>query len=89
MPNRETIHISDNFQDDKSTSYTKNMQKVLRDMVSLLHINIWQRYGRKNSTISIFLRRQGWGFAVHVLLLNKKGINVKGQKEVSIHNFNF
>jgi len=37
----------------------------------------------------VFLRRQGWGFAIHVLLLNKKGINVKGKKEVCIHNIIF
>ena len=65
------------------------MQKVLKEMVDLLYIYILQGYGRMNSTMFIFLRRQGWGFAVHVLLLNKKGINVKGQKEVYIHNINF
>ena len=37
----------------------------------------------------VFLRRQGWGFEIHVLLLNKKGTNVKAQKEVSVHNFYF
>jgi hypothetical protein len=73
-------------QDEKSTTYTKNMQKVLKEMVILLHIHILQGYGRNNSTMFVFLRRQGWGFVVHVLLLNKKGINVKGKKEVCIHN---
>ena len=76
-------------QDDKSTTYTKIMQKVLNEMVILLQIHILQGYGRTNSTMFIFLRRQGWGFAVHVLLLNNKGINVKGQKEVSIHRIFF
>ena len=65
------------------------MQKVLKAMVILLHIHILQGYGRTNSTMFVFLRKQGWGFAVHMLLLNKKGINVKGKKEVCIHNIIF
>ena len=65
------------------------MQKVLKEMVDLLHISILRRYGRNNSTMFVFLRRQGWEFKVHMLLLNKKGINVKGKKEVRIHKINF
>jgi len=28
----------------------------------------------------VFLRRQGWGFAIHVFLLNKKGYMSRGGK---------
>lgn len=69
-------------QDEKSTTYTENMQKVLKEMVILSHFHILQGYGGTNSTMFVFLRRQGWGFVVHVLLLNQKEINFKGQKEV-------
>ena len=55
-------------QDNKYTTYTRTMQKVLMEIVVLLHINIKCRYGGENSTMFVFVRRQGWGFAVHVLL---------------------
>jgi len=69
-------------QDEKSTTYTENMKKVLKEMVILLHIQILQGYGRYNKTMFVFLIRQGWGFAIQVHLLNKKGINGKAKKEV-------
>ena len=62
----------------KSTSYIKNMMKVLKEIVILFHMHILQEYGRDNSTISVFLRIQGWGFAVYVLLLKQEEINLKG-----------
>ena len=33
-----------------------------------------QEYGKRSSTTSAFQRGQGWGSAVHVLLLKKEGI---------------
>ena len=65
------------------------MQKLLKELVILLHILILQGYGKLNSTMFVFLRRQGWGFAAHVLLLKQKEINVKGQKEVCVQNIVF
>ena len=64
--------------DKKSITYTNNMQKVLKELVILLHFHILQGYGRMNSTMLIFLRKQGWGFAALVLLLKKKETNFKG-----------
>jgi putative lipase involved disintegration of autophagic bodies len=58
-------------QGGKSTTCTKDMLKVLKEMVILLHMHILQECGRNNSTMYVFLRSQGWGFAVHVLLLNQ------------------
>jgi hypothetical protein len=77
------------FQGGKSTSCTKDMLKVLKEMVMLLHMNILQEYGRNNSTMFVFLRSQGWGFVVYVLLLNQEERNLKGQKEVCIYYFVF
>ena len=54
------------------------MLKVLKEMVILLHMHILQEYGRNDSTMSVFLRIQGWGFAVYVILLNQEEINLKG-----------
>jgi hypothetical protein len=65
------------------------MWKVMKEMVILLHMHILQEYGRNNSTMSVFLRSQGWGFVIYVLLLNKEEINLKGQKEVCIYNIVF
>jgi hypothetical protein len=62
----------------KSTSYTKNMLKVLKEIIILFHMNILQEYGRDNSTMFVFLRSKGWGFVVYVLLLKKEEINLKG-----------
>jgi len=73
-------------QDEKSTTYINNMQKVLKELVILLHIHILRGYGRTNSTLFVFLRRQGWGFAINLLLLKKKGIHVKRKKEVGTHS---
>ena len=66
------------FRSKKYSSYTEIMHKMLKDLVILLHILILQGYGKMNSTMFVFLRRQGWGFATHVLILKKKEINVKG-----------
>ena len=38
-------------QDEKSTTYTKNMQKVLKEMVILLHINILQIWRREFNNV--------------------------------------
>jgi hypothetical protein len=57
-------------QGGKYTTCTKDMLKVLKEMIILLHMHILQEYGRNNSTMYVFLRSQGWGFAVYVLLLN-------------------
>jgi hypothetical protein len=85
LPNMESVcQIETQYifqiisQGGKSTTCTKNMLKVLKEMVILLHMHILQEYERNNSTISIFLRIQGWGFVVHVLLLNQEEINMKG-----------
>jgi hypothetical protein len=78
MLDRDMIHILIISQGEKSTTYTKNMLKVLKEMVISLHMHILQEYGKNNSTMFVFLRSQGWGFAVHVLLLNQEGINQKG-----------
>jgi hypothetical protein len=74
-------------QGGKSTTCTKDMLKVLKEMVILLHMHILQQYERNNSNIYVFLRSQGWGFAVYVLLLNQEEINMKGKKEVCIYYF--
>ena len=58
-------------------------------MVILLHIHIVQGYGGTNSIMFVILRRQGWGFVLHVILFNKKEINFKGKKKVCIHNIIF
>jgi hypothetical protein len=56
------------------------MLKLLNEMIILLHMHILQEYGRNNSTMFVFLRSQGWGFVVYVLLLNQEDINLKGKK---------
>ena len=38
------------------------------------NMHISQEYGKRSSTMSTFQRGQGWRSAVHVLLLNKGGI---------------
>ena len=43
--------------DKKSTTYTRNMHKVLLEMFVLLHINIQSIYGGENSKIFLFLGR--------------------------------
>ena len=73
------------FQGGKSTTCTKDMLKMLKERIILLHMHILQEYGRNNSTMSVFLRSQGWGFVVYVLLLNQEEINLKGPKEVCIY----
>jgi hypothetical protein len=65
-------------QGEKSITCTKNMLKVLKEMVILLHMHILQEYGRNNSIMFVILRSKGWDFAVHVLLLNQEEINLKG-----------
>jgi hypothetical protein len=80
----ETQYIFRIFQGGKSINCTKDMLKVLKEMVILLHMHISQEYGRNNSIMFVFLRSQGWGFEVYVLLLNKEEINLNGQKEVCI-----
>ena len=62
---------------------------MLKERKFLLHVHILQEYGRNNSTMSIFLRSQGWGFVVCVLLLNQEEINLKGPKDVCIYYFFF
>jgi hypothetical protein len=96
FPNMESVcHIETQyifqivFQGGKSTTCTKDMLKVLKEMVILLHMHILQEYGRNNLTIFIFLISQGWGFVIYVLLLNQEEINLKGQKEVYIYYFFF
>jgi hypothetical protein len=43
-------------QGGKSTTCTKDMLKVLKEMVILLHMHILQEYERNNSIIFVFLR---------------------------------
>jgi hypothetical protein len=71
---RDTIHIPNNSQGEKYTTHTKNMLKVLKEMVISLNMHILQEYGRNNSTMSVFPTSQGWGFVVHALLLNQEGV---------------
>jgi hypothetical protein len=89
MPDRDTIHILDNFSRREIYNLYKGYAKGVEEIVILLHMHILQGYGRNNSTMSIFLRCQGWGFVVYVLLLNQEEINLKGQKEVCIYYFFF
>jgi hypothetical protein len=65
------------------------MMKVLKEMVILLHMHILQECERNNSTMSVFLRSQGWGFAVYMLLLNQEEINMNGKKDACIYYFFF
>jgi hypothetical protein len=76
----ETQYIFQIVSREKSTTEKKkkNMLKVLKEMVILLYMHILQEYGRNNSTMYVFLRGQGWRFAVYVLLLNQEEINLKG-----------
>jgi N6-adenosine-specific RNA methylase IME4 len=73
------------FKGGKSTTCTKDMLKMLKERIILLHMHILQEYGRNNSTMYVFLRSQGWGFVVYVVLLNQEEINLKGPKEVCIY----
>ena len=96
FPNMESVfHIETQYilqiisQGGKSTTCTKDMLKMLKEMIILLHRHILQEYGRNNSTMYVFLRSQERKFAVYVLLLNQEEINLKGQKEVCIYYFFF
>ena len=69
----------DNFVHNAANRTSEFLQYVLvKEMVILLHMHILQEYERNNSTMSVFIRIQGWGFAVCVLLLNQEEINLKG-----------
>jgi hypothetical protein len=63
----------------------KRYVEGVEGMVILIHMHILLEYGRNNSTMSVFLRSQGWGFVVYVVLLNQEEINMKGHKEVCIY----
>jgi hypothetical protein len=89
ISDKDTIHIPYNFSMREIYNLYKDMLKVLKEMVNFLHMHILQEYGRNNSTMYVFLRIQGWGFAIYVLLLNQEEINLKGWKEVSIYYFVF
>ena len=65
-------------QDKKSTTYTRIMFKVVKEMETSSNKHISQEYGKRISTMSAFQRGQGWGSAVCVLLLKKGGIDQKG-----------
>ena len=47
------------------------MFKVVKEMETSLDMHISQDYRKISSTTSAFQRGQGWGYAVHVLILNK------------------
>ena len=85
MLDRDTIHIPDNFSRREIYNLYKGYAKMSKERIILLHMHILQEYGRNNSTMSVFLRSQGWGFVVYVLLLNQEEINLKGTKEVCIY----
>ena len=71
-----TFHIIS--QDMESTTYTRIMFKVVKERETSSDMHISQAYGKRSSTTSAFQRGQGWGSAVHVLLLKKEGIDQKG-----------
>ena len=71
-----TFHIISHGR--KSTTYTRNMFKVLKEMTTSSDMHISQEYGKISSTTSAFQRGQGWGSTTHVLLLKKEGIEHKG-----------
>jgi hypothetical protein len=51
-------------------TWKKNMLKLLKENINLLHTHILQDYGKrkKNSIMFVFLRNQWKGFVVHALL---------------------
>ena len=78
MPNRETIHIPDNLTRQEIYNLYKYYVQVVKEMTTSSEMHIPQEYGKRISTTLTFQRGQRWGFAIHVLLLNKEGIDRKG-----------
>ena len=78
MPDRDTVHIRDNFTKQEIYNLYRGFVEGAKGNGNFTNMHILQEYGKNSSTMSTFLRGQGWGFVVHVLLLKKEGINHKG-----------
>ena len=78
MPNRETIHIPNNFTRQEIYNWYKEYIQGAEGNGNFIKYAYFTQLWEKNSTTSTFLRGQGWGFVIYVLILNIKGIHHKG-----------
>ena len=75
MPNRETIHIPDNFTRQEIYNLYKEYVEGDEGNGNFIKYAYFTRVWKNVSTTSAFLIGQGWGFAIHVLLSNIKWIH--------------
>ena len=75
---RETIHIPNNFTRKERYYLYKDYVQGDQGNGNFIKYVYFKRVWKISSTTFSFQRGQGWGSAVHVLILNKEGIDNKG-----------